>query len=138
MTKQNNKLSLIQTNMIQLAYMLNDVEFGMMLDDQCNIVVNYSKANLQIIRYIKALYKRLRREANAVVEAISFEEIVDSTNKMFKTHERLMEVNEEIIEGIKNDENVKDAFNKHVKELTVYVEERRGEFEEISEFYKSL
>lgn len=138
MTKQNNKLSLIQTNMIQLAYMLNDVEFGMMLDDQCNIVVNYSKANLQIIRYIKALYKRLRREANAVVEAISFEEIVDSTNKMFKTHERLMEVNEEIIEGIKNDENVKDAFNKHVKELTVYVEERRGEFEEIAEFYKSL
>lgn len=138
MTKQNNKLSLIQTNMIQLAYMLNDVEFGMMLDDQCNIVVNYSKANLQIIRYIKALYKRLRREANAVVEAISFEEIVDSTNKMFKTHERLMEVNESIIEGIKNDENVKDAFNKHVKELTVYVEERRGEFEEIAEFYKSL
>ena len=138
MTKQNNKLSLIQTNMIQLAYMLNDVEFGMMLDDQCNIVVNYSKANLQIIRYIKALYKRLRREANAVVEAISFEEIVDSTNKMFKTHERLMEVNESIIEGIKNDENVKDAFNKHVKELTLYVEERRGEFEEIAEFYKSL
>lgn len=138
MTKQNNKLSLIQTNMIQLAYMLNDVEFGMMLDDQCNIVVNYSKANLQIIRYIKALYKRLRREANAVVEAISFEEIVDSTNKMFKTHERLMEVNESIIEGIKNDENVKDAFNKHVKELTLYVEERRSEFEEIAEFYKSL
>lgn len=138
MTKQNNKLSLIQTNMIQLAYMLNDVEFGMMLDDQCNIVVNYSKANLQIIRYIKALYKRLRREATAVVEAISFEEIVDSTNKMFKTHERLMEVNESIIEGIKNDENVKDAFNKHVKELTIYVEERRGEFEEIAEFYKSL
>ena len=138
MTKQNNKLSLIQTNMIQLAYMLNDVEFGIMLDDQCNIMVNYSKANLQIIRYIKALYKRLRREANAVVEAISFEEIVDSTNKMFKTHERLMEVNESIIEGIKNDENVKDAFNKHVKELTVYVEERRGEFEEIAEFYKSL
>ena len=138
MTKQNNKLSLIQTNMIQLSYMLNDVEFGMMLDDQCNIVVNYSKANLQIIRYIKALYKRLRREANAVVEAISFEEIVDSTNKMFKTYERLMEVNESIIEGIKNDENVKDAFNKHVKELAVYVEERRGEFEEIAEFYKSL
>lgn len=138
MTKQNNKLSLIQTNMIQLAYMLNDVEFGMMLDDQCNIVVNYSKANLQIIRYIKALYKRLRREANAVVEAISFEEIVDRTNKMFNTHERLMQVNESIIEGIRNDENVKDAFNKHVKELTVYVEERRGEFEEIAEFYKSL
>lgn len=138
MTKQNNKLSLIQTNMVQLAYMLNDAEFGKMLDDQCNIVVTYSKANLQIIEYIKALYKRLRREANAVVETISFEEIVDSTNKMFKTHERLMEVNEEIIEGIKNDENVKDAFNKHVKELTVYVEERRGEFEEIAEFYKSL
>lgn len=137
MTKQNT-LSLNQTNMVQLAYMLNDAEFGKMLDDQCNIVVTYSKANLQIIEYIKALYKRLRREANAVVEAISFEEIVDSTNKMFKTHERLMEVNESIIEGIRNDENVKDVFNKHIKELTVYVEERRGEFEEIAEFYKSL
>lgn len=137
MTKQNT-LSLNQTNMVQLAYMLNDSEFGKMLEDQCNIVVTYSKANLQIIEYIKALYKRLRREANAVVEAISFEEIVDSTNKMFKTHEQLMEVNESIIEGIKNDENVKDAFNKHVKELTVYVEERRIEFEEIAEFYKTL
>jgi hypothetical protein len=137
MTKQNT-LSLNQTNMVQLAYMLNDAEFGKMLDDQCNIVVTYSKANIQIIEYIKALYKRLRREATAVVEAISFEEIVDSTNKMFKTHERLMEVNESIIEGIRNDENVKDAFNKHVKELTVYVEERRSEFEEIAEFYKSL
>ena len=137
MTKQNT-LSLNQTNMVQLAYMLNDAEFGKMLDDQCNIVVTYSKANLQIIEYIKALYKRLRREANAVVEAISFEEIVDRTNKMFKTHERLMQVNESIIEGIKNDENVKNAFNKHVKELAVYVEERRGEFEEIAEFYKSL
>lgn len=137
MTKQNT-LSLNQTNMVQLAYMLNDAEFGKMLDDQCNIVVTYSKANLQIIEYIKALYKRLRREANAVVESISFEEIVDSTNKMFKTHERLMQVNESIIEGIRNDENVKDAFNKHVKELTVYVEERRCEFEEIAEFYKTL
>ena len=137
MTKQNT-LSLNQTNMVQLAYMLNDAEFGKMLDDQCNIVVTYSKANLQIIEYIKALYKRLRCEANAVVEAISFEEIVDRTNKMFKTHERLMQVNESIIEGIRNDENVKDAFNKHVKELAVYVEERKGEFEEIAEFYKSL
>ena len=137
MTKQNT-LSLNQTNMVQLAYMLNDVEFGKMLDEQFKIVVTYSKANLQTIEYIKALYKRLRREANAVIEAVSFEEIVDRTNKMFKTHGRLMEVNESIIEGIKNDENVKDAFNKHVKELTVYLEERKGEFEEIVEFYKSL
>lgn len=137
MTKQNT-LSLNQTNMVQLAYMLNDVEFGKMLDEQYKIVVTYSKANLQTIEYIKALYKRLRREAEAVIEAISFEEIVDRTNKMFKTHERLMQVNESIIEGIKNDENVKDAFNKHVKELTVYVETRRSEFEEIAEFYKTL
>lgn len=137
MTKQNT-LSLNQTNMVQLAYMLNDAEFGKMLDEQCNIVVTYSKANLQTIEYIKALYKRLRREAEAVIEAISFEEIVDRTNKMFKTHDRLMQVNESIIEGIKNDVDVQDAFNKHVKELTVYVEERRSEFEEIAEFYKTL
>lgn len=137
MTKQNT-LSLNQTNMVQLAYMLNDAEFGKMLDDQCNIVVTYSKANLQTIEYIKALYKRLRREAEAVIEAISFEEIVDRTNKMFKTHERLMQVNESIIEGIRNDVDVQDAFNKHVKELTVYVETRRSEFEEIAEFYKTL
>ena len=137
MTKQNT-LSLNQTNMVQLAYMLNDAEFGKMLDEQYKIVVTYAKANLQTIEYIKALYKRLRREAEAVIEAISFEEIVDSTNKMFKTHERLMEVNESIIEGIRNDENVKDVFNKHVKELTVYVDARISEFEEISEFYKSL
>lgn len=137
MTKQNT-LSLNQTNMVQLSYMLNDAEFGKMLDEQFKIVVTYSKANLQTIEYIKALYKRLRREAEAVIEAISFEEIVDRTNKMFKTHGRLMEVNESIIEGIRNDENVKDAFNKHVKELTVYLEERKGEFEEIVEFYKSL
>lgn len=137
MTKQNT-LSLNQTNMVQLAYMLNDAEFGKMLDEQCNIVVTYSKANLQTIEYIKALYKRLRREAEAVIEAISFEEIVDRTNKMFKTHDRLMQVNESIIEGIKNDVDVQDTFNKHVKELTVYVEERRSEFEEIAEFYKTL
>ena len=137
MTKQNT-LSLNQTNMVQLAYMLNDAEFGKMLDEQCNIVVTYSKANLQTIEYIKALYKRLRREAEAVIEAISFDEIVDRTNKMFKTHDRLMQVNESIIEGIKNDVDVQDAFNKHVKELTVYVEERRSEFEEIAEFYKTL
>ena len=137
MTKQNT-LSLNQTNMVQLAYMLIDAEFGKMLDEQCNIVVTYSKANLQTIEYIKALYKRLHREAEAVIEAISFEEIVDRTNKMFKTHDRLMQVNESIIEGIKNDVDVQDAFNKHVKELTVYVEERRSEFEEIAEFYKTL
>ena len=137
MTKQNT-LSLNQTNMVQLAYMLNDAEFGKMLDKQYKIVVTYAKANLQTIEYIKALYKRLRREAEAVIEAISFEEIVDRTNKMFKTHERLMQVNESIIEGIRNDENVKDVFNKHVKELTVYVDARRSEFEEIAEFYKSL
>lgn len=137
MTKQNT-LSLNQTNMVQLAYMLNDVEFGKMLDEQYKIVVTYSKANLQTIEYIKALYKRLRREAEAVIEAISFEEIVDRTNKMFKTHERLMQVNESIIEGIRNDVDVQDAFNKHVKELTVYVETRRSEFEEIAEFYKTL
>nr|DAR78788.1 MAG TPA: hypothetical protein [Caudoviricetes sp.] len=137
MTKQNT-LSLNQTNMVQLAYMLNDAEFGKMLDEQCKIVVTYSKANLQTIEYIKALYKRLRREAEAVIEAISFEEIVDRTNKMFKTHERLMQVNEGIIEGIKNDVDVQDAFNKHVKELTVYMETRRSDFEEIAEFYKTL
>lgn len=137
MAKQNT-LSLNQTNMVQLAYMLNDTEFGKMLDEQCKIVVTYSKANLQTIEYIKALYKRLRREAEAVIEAISFEEIVDRCNKMFKTHERLMQVNESIIEGIRNDVDVQDAFNKHVKELTVYLEERRGEFEEIAEFYKIL
>lgn len=137
MTKQNT-LSLNQTNMVQLAYMLNDAEFGKMLDEQCNIVVTYSKDNLQTIEYIKALYKRLRREAEAVIEAISFEEIVDRTNKMFKTHERLMQVNESIIEGIRNDVDVQDVFNKHVKELTVYMETRRSDFEEIAEFYKTL
>lgn len=137
MTKQN-KLSLNQTNMIQLAYMLNDIELGKMLDDQSKIVVTYSKDNTQTIEYIKALYKRLRREANEVVEAISFEEIVDRCNKMLKTHERLMITNESIIEGIKNDEDVKDAFNKHVKELIVHVDKRKGEFEEIVAFYKSL
>jgi len=137
MTKQN-KLSLNQTNMIQLAYMLNDIELGKMLDDQYKIVITYSKDNTQTIEYIKALYKRLHREANKVVEAISFEEIVDRCNKMLKTHERLMITNESIIEGIKNDEDVKDAFNKHVKELIVYVDKRKGEFEEIVEFYKSL
>lgn len=137
MTKQNT-LSLNQTNMVQLAYMLNDAEFGKMLDEQCNIVVTYSKDSLQTIEYIKALYKRLRREAEAVIEAISFEEIVDRTNKMFKTHERLMQVNESIIEGIRNDVDVQDVFNKHVKELTVYMETRRSDFEEIAEFYKTL
>ena len=137
MTKQN-ELSLNQTNMIQLAYMLNDIELGKMLDDQYKIVVTYSKDNTQTIEYIKALYKRLRREANEVVEAISFEETVDRCNKMLKTHERLMITTESIIEGIKNDENVKDVFNKHAKQLTVYVDERKGEFKEMVEFYKSL
>lgn len=137
MTKQN-ELSLNQTNMIQLAYMLNDIELGKMLYNQYKIVITYSKANTQTIEYIKALYKRLRREANEVVEAISFEETVDRCNKMLKTHERLMITTESIIEGIKNDENVKDVFNKHAKQLTIYVDERKGEFKEMVEFYKSL
>jgi len=99
MTKQTNELSLNQTNMIELAYMLNDVELGKMLDDQYKFVVSASKANLHIIEYTKHLYKRLRREADAVIESISKDEIYDRSQKMFETHERLSKVNKDIVEG---------------------------------------
>lgn len=137
MTTQNT-LSINQTNMIQLAYMLNDKELGELINEQCRIVINFSKANLQTIEYINALYKRLRREAELVIEAISFEEIVDRTTKMYSTYERLNKTNESIIEEIKNDENVKEAFSKHVQKLNVYVKEREPEFKEIVQFYRTF
>nr|DAV71849.1 MAG TPA: hypothetical protein [Caudoviricetes sp.] len=138
MTKQTNELSLNQTNMIELAYMLNDVELGKMLDDQYKMVVGISKANLHIIEYTKSLYKRLRREAEAVIESISKDEIYDRTQKMFETHERLSQVNKDIVEGIKNDEEVKDYFTQHINKITPIVNERKGEFKDIVKFYKSL
>lgn len=138
MTKQTNELSLNQTNMIELAYMLNDVELGKMLDDQYKMVVGISKANLHIIEYTKSLYKRLRREAEAVIESISKDEIYDRTQKMFETHERLSQVNKDIVEGINNDEEVKDYFTQHINKITPIVNERKGEFKEIVKFYKSL
>ena len=138
MTKQTNELSLNQTNMIELAYMLNDVELGKILDDQYKIVVNTSKTNMHIIEYTKSLYKRLRREAEAVIESISKDEIYDRTQKMFETHERLSQVNKDIVEGIKNDEEVKDYFTQHVNKITPIINERKGEFKEIVAFYKSL
>lgn len=138
MTKQNNELSLNQTNMIELAYMLNDVELGKMFDDQYKFVVSASKANVHIIEYTKSLYKRLRREAEAVIESISKDEIYDRTQKMFETHERLSQVNKDIVEGIKNDENVKDYFTQQVNKITPIIKERKGEFKEIVAFYKSL
>lgn len=138
MTKQTNELSLNQTNMIELAYMLNDVELGKMLDDQYKFVVGASKANLHIIEYTKHLYKRLRREAEAVIESISKDEIYDRTQKMFETHERLSQVNKDIVEGIKNDDEVKDYFAQQINKITPCVKERKGEFKEIVEFYKSL
>lgn len=138
MTKQTNELSLNQTNMIELAYMLNDVELGKMLDDQYKMVVSVSKANVHIIEYTKSLYKRLRREAEAVIESISKDEIYDRTQKMFETHDRLSQVNKDIVEGIKNDEEVKDYFTQHINKITPIVNERKGEFKEIVAFYKSL
>ena len=138
MTKQTNELSLNQTNMIELAYMLNDVELGKMLDDQYKFVVGASKANLHVIEYTKSLYKRLRREAEAVIESISKDEIYDRTQKMFETHERLSQVNKDIVEEIKNDDEVKDYFAQQINKITPCVKERKGEFKEIVEFYKSL
>lgn len=138
MTKQTNELSLNQINMIELAYMLNDVELGKMLDDQYKMVVGISKANLHIIEYTKSLYKRLRREAEAVIESISKDEIYDRTQKMFETYERLSQVNKDIVEGIKNDEEVKDYFTQHINKITPIVNERKGEFKDIVKFYKSL
>nr|DAF62667.1 MAG TPA: hypothetical protein [Siphoviridae sp. ctuBK6] len=138
MTKQTKELSLNQTNMIELAYMLNDVELGKLLDDQYKFVVGASKANIHIIEYTKSLYKRLRREAEAVIESISKDEIYDRTQKMFETHERLSQVNKDIVEGIRNDEEVKDYFTQHINKITPRVNERKGEFKEIVAFYKSL
>ena len=90
MTNETKKeLALNQENMIKVSYMFADKELGDLLEYQFMFIVNNSNVNVHMIEYIKAIYKRLRRESKMVIESISNEEIYNSTLAMFNTYVKI-------------------------------------------------
>lgn len=139
MTNETKKeLTLNQENMIKVSYMFVDKELGDLLEYQFMFIVNNSNINVHMIEYVKAIYKRLRRESKMVIESISNEEIYNSTLAMFNTYVKITEITDELVEKVKVDEKTTEEFKQNIKKFELLVKEMDKELKEVVKFYKGL
>lgn len=139
MTNETKKeLTLNQVNMIKVSYMFADKELGDLLEYQFMFIVNNSNINVHMVEYVKAIYKRLRRESKMVIESISNEEIYNSTLAMFNTYVKITEITDELVEKVKVDEKTTEEFKQNIEKFDPLVKEMDKELKEVVKFYKGL
>jgi len=139
MTNETKKeLTLNQENMIKVSYMFTDKELGDLLEYQFMFIVNNSNINVHMVEYVKAIYKRLRRESKMVIESISNEEIYNSTLAMFNTYVKITEITDELVEKVKVDEKTTEEFKQNIEKFDPLVKEMDKELKEVVKFYKGL
>lgn len=139
MTNETKKeLTLNQENMIKVSYMFVDKELGDLLEYQFMFIVNNSNINVHMVEYVKAIYKRLRRESKMVIESISNEEIYNSTLTMFNTYVKITEITDELVEKVKVDEKTTEEFKQNIEKFDPLIKEMDKELKEVVKFYKGL
>lgn len=139
MTNETKKeLTLNQENMIKVSYMFVDKELGDLLEYQFMFIVNNSNINVHMVEYVKAIYKRLRRESKMVIESISNEEIYNSTLAMFNTYVKITEITDELVEKVKVDEKTTKEFKQNIKKFEPLIKDMEKELKEVVKFYKGL
>ena len=139
MTNETKKeLTLNQENMIKVSYMFVDKELGDLLEYQFMFIVNNAKINVHMVEYIKAIYKRLRRESKMVIESISNEEIYNSTLAMFNTYVKITEITDELVEKVKVDDKTAEEFKQNIKKFEPLIKDMDKELKEVVKFYKGL
>lgn len=139
MTNETNKeLTLNQENMIKVSYMFVDKELGDLLEYQFMFIVNNTNVNVHMMEYIRAIYKRLRRESKMVIESISNEEIYNSTLAMFNTYVKITEITDELVEKVKVDEKTTEEFKQNIEKFEPLIKDIDKELKEVVEFYKGL
>ena len=139
MTNETNKeLTLNQENMIKVSYMFVDKELGDLLEYQFMFIVNNTNVNVHMMEYIRAIYKRLRRESKMVIESISNEEIYNSTLAMFNTYVKITEITDELVEKVKVDEKTPEEFKQNIEKFEPLIKDIDKELKEVVEFYKGL
>ena len=139
MTNETKKeLTLNQENMIKVSYMFVDKELGDLLEYQFMFIVNNSNINVHMVEYVKAIYKRLRRESKMVIESISNEEIYNSTLAMFNTYVKITEITDELVEKVKVDEKTTEEFKQNIEKFEPLIKDMEKELKEVVKFYKAL
>lgn len=139
MTNETKKeLTLNQENMIKVSYMFVDKELGDLLEHQFMFIVNNSNINVHMVEYVKAIYKRLRRESKMVIESISNEEIYNSTLAMFNTYVKITEITDELVEKVKVDEKITEEFKQNIEKFEPLIKDMEKELKEVVKFYKGL
>lgn len=139
MTNETNKeLTLNQENMIKVSYMFVDKELGDLLEYQFMFIVNNTNVNVHMMEYIRAIYKRLRRESKMVIESITNEEIYISTLAMFNTYVKITEITDELVEKVKVDEKTTEEFKQNIEKFEPLIKDIDKELKEVVEFYKGL
>nr|DAT16892.1 MAG TPA: hypothetical protein [Caudoviricetes sp.] len=139
MTNETKKeLTLNQENMIKVSYMFVDKELGDLLEYQFMFIVNNSNINVHMVEYVKAIYKRLRRESKMVIESISNEEIYNSTLAMFNTYVKITEITDELIEKVTVDEKTTEEFKQNIEKFDPLIKDMDKELKEVIKFYKGL
>lgn len=139
MTNETKKeLTLNQENMIKVSYMFVDKELGDLLEYQFMFIVNNSNINVHMVEYVKAIYKRLRRESKMVIESISNEEIYNSTLAMFNTYVKITEITDELVEKVKVDEKTTEEFKQNIEKFEPLIKDMEKELKEVVKFYKGL
>lgn len=139
MTNETKKeLTLNQENMIKVSYMFVDKELGDLLEYQFMFIVNNANINVHMVEYVKAIYKRLRRESKMVIESISNEEIYNSTLAMFNTYVKITEITDELVEKVKVDEKTTEEFKQNIEKFDPLIKEMDKELKEVVKFYKGL
>ena len=139
MTNETKKeLTLNQENMIKVSYMFVDKELGDLLEYQFMFIVNNSNINVHMVEYVKAIYKRLRRESKMVIESISNEEIYNSTLAMLNTYVKITEITDELVAKVKVDDKTTEEFKQNIKKFEPLIKDMDKELKEVVEFYKGL
>jgi len=139
MTNETKKeLTLNQENMIKVSYMFVDKELGDLLEYQFMFIVNNSNINVHMVEYVKAIYKRLRRESKMVIESISNEEIYNSTLAMFNTYVKITEITDELVEKVTVDEKTTEEFKQNIEKFDPLIKDMDKELKEVIKFYKGL
>lgn len=136
---EKQQLTLNQETMIKLALMYEDYELEEMLEKLISIGLAYSTASVYIKDYYRNLYKRIRRELEALLDCVTYEEVFTRSYKVYDTWNTMENISNNLEMGFAP---VTDIDETEVKELCDRITQRCMEVEKDSEelvnFYKSL
>lgn len=140
MTNTTKQYNFNQTNMIKLAFMLEDDEIKKMIDKHFYWVLDKSEFNPYMKEYVRNVFDRFVKESKPLLECINRKEVIKRCERLWKLNEKLTSVNikirKEVIEKL--DEHGLEEMEKLTKELSDKIEEFDKEIESVISFYESL